>query len=477
MDLLALVLLVVGLGVGTALGWLVAGRRSAAADGAAGALRAERDAAQAQLAALTQDRAVLEARATAAEVQSAQLATTLAHEKVTQEQRLADLQQAQVELTRQFSEISHQALERTTKQLAELTDERLKQSEKLSQSELDQRKQAVENLVKPLSDSLTKVQEQVAKVEVERTRAYSGLVKEVEQMRTTSESLRVETTQLVTALRRPEARGQWGETALRRTVEAAGMVEHVHFNEQVTVSSADGISRPDLVVHLAGGKHVVVDSKVPFIGVLEANEARDESVRAERLKAHARHLRDHIDGLAAKTYWAQFESTPEFVVLFVPAETFLNAALEQDPSLLERGFEKNVVIATPATLVALLRTVAYTWRQEALAKNAQEVFTLGKELHGRLSTMGGEFAKLGNALGRSVEAYNKTVGSLESRVLVTARKLAELHLAETELDAPAQLVTAPRALHKAELIASAEESLVVLPNSDTQDVEAGASGQ
>ena len=364
---------------------------------------------------------------------------------------------SRAELTAQFAAVSQQALDRTSQQLAAHTEARLDQAQQLQAA-----------LVAPLSESLTRVQQQVEQVEADRVRAYSGLLAQVEHMQTTSEQLRLETKQLVTALRNPQTRGRWGELQLRRTVEAAGLVEHVDFDEQVSVNTADGVQRPDLVVHLAGGKHVVVDAKVAFNGYLEAIEARDETTRAERLKAHARHLRNHIDELAAKRYWSQFDSTPEFVVLFVPAETFLNAALEQDPTLLERGFARNVVIATPSTLVALLRTVAYAWRQEALADNAEEVFRLGKELHGRLATMGSNIAKLGSALGRSVDAYNETVGSLESRVLVTARKLADLHAADSELEAPEPIGAVPRALQKAELLASVDEALVTLPEPDTR---------
>ena len=233
-------------------------------------------------------------------------------------------------------------------------------------------------------------------VEKERTDAYAALRTQVAQMGKTSEKLQQETSQLVAALRAPQTRGAWGEHQLRQVVDFAGMIEHCDFGEQQSVSTADGMLRPDLIVNLAGGKHVVVDAKVSLVGFLDAmavddaaaDAATTAATRAHHLKRHARHLRDHIDQLGAKAYWDLLPNTPEFVVMFIPAETFLNAALEQDPSLLQRAFEKNVVIATPATLIALLRTVGYTWRQEALAANAHDVLTLGRELYARLSTMG-----------------------------------------------------------------------------------------
>jgi DNA recombination protein RmuC len=228
------------------------------------------------------------------------------------------------------------------------------------------------------------------------------------------------------------------------------------------VSTDDGVKRPDLVVRLAGGKNVVVDAKVAFIGYLEALEARDDATRTSRLKAHARHLREHIDGLSKKTYWEQFQPTPEFVVMFVPAEVFLSAALEEDPTLLEHAFARDVVIATPQTLITLLRTVAYTWRQEALAANAQQVYELGRELHGRLATMGSHLAKLGTGIEGAVKAYNSTISSLESRVLVTARRLTELKVTDDVLLTPPQIEVATRQLEAPELVASATEALVVL---------------
>lgn len=281
-------------------------------------------------------------------------------------------------------------------------------------------------LVAPLRDSLARVQQQLG--DVERGRAVSDEVlrEQVNAMRHTSELLRSETGQLVTALRAPQIRGRWGELQLQRVVEAAGMTEHIDFDQQVSITADDGRLRPDLVVRLTNGRNVVVDSKVAFNAYLEANEAKDEATRDARLRAHARSLRTHIDQLAAKEYWSQFAQSPEFVVCFVPADAFLDAALAQDAALLEHAFARNVVLATPSTLVALLRTVAYTWRQQELAVNADQVHNLGRELYERLCVMTGHVERLGKALGAAVGAYNDTVGSMERRVLSKARQFQAL---------------------------------------------------
>jgi DNA recombination protein RmuC len=305
--------------------------------------------------------------------------------------------------------------------------------------------EAVARAVAPLHETLRRYEARVAELDRERTDAYA-------ELRTVSGELRDETKQLVAALRAPQVRGRWGEHQLRRIVEAAGMLEHCDFAEQVP-GEVDGQGvRPDLVVRLHGGRSVVVDAKAPFEAYLAAMEARDEPGRDRQLVAHAAHLRRHVDTLAAKSYWAAFPQAPEFVVLFLPADPFLDAALQRDPALLEHAFARDVVLATPATLVALLRTVAYAWRQEALARNAATVHTLAKELYARLSTLGEHVSKLGGALGGAVTAYNRAVGSLEARVLVSARKLAELGVSGDELPAPPQVELAARAPQAPELM-------------------------
>jgi len=332
-------------------------------------------------------------------------------------------------------------------------EERLTQSLRaLSFETTAQSQEAVARAVAPLHESLRRYEWRVAELERDRVDAYAALRTEVRAVHETSAALRTETGQLVAALRAPQVRGRWGEHQLRRIVEAAGMLEHCDFVEQAAGTTDDSGVRPDLVVKLHGGRSVVVDAKAPFDAYLSAMEARDERGRNTHLDAHARALRSHVDTLSAKGYWRAFEPAPEFVVLFVPADPFLDAALQRDPTLLEYAFTRNIVLATPATLVALLRTVAYAWRQEALTRNALAVHLTGRELYNRLTTLGDHVGKLGLALNGAVSAYNKAVGSLESRVLVSARKLAELGVSDEELPPPAQVELTARQPQAPELV-------------------------
>ncbi len=315
-----------------------------------------------------------------------------------------------------------------------------------------QSQEAVARAVAPLHDALRRYEQRVGELEHDRVDAYAELREQVRSMGAVSGELRTDTKQLLAALRAPQVRGRWGEHQLRRIVEAAGLLEHCDFAEQVTGTTDHQGVRPDLVVRLHGGRTVVVDAKAPFDAYLSAMEARDERTRDSHLDQHARHLRGHVDALAAKAYWTAFDSTPDFVVLFVPADPFLDAALQRDATLMEHAFARNVVLATPATLVALLRTVAYSWRQEALAHNAAAVHSLARELYARLSTLGDHVGRLGGSLAGAVTAYNKAVGSLESRVLVSARKLAEMGVSDDELVAPAQIELAPRQPQAPELV-------------------------
>ncbi|GAA0816705.1 hypothetical protein Sya03_02680 [Spirilliplanes yamanashiensis] len=327
----------------------------------------------------------------------------------------------------------------------------------LSYEATAQSQEAVARAVAPLHETLRRYEQRVAELERDRVDAYAELREQVRAMGSVSGELRTETKQLVAALRAPQVRGRWGEHQLRRIVEAAGLLDHCDFSEQVTAATDHQGVRPDLVVRLHGGRTVVVDAKAPLDAYLSATEAREERDRDACLDRHARHLRGHVDALAAKAYWSAFDQSPEFVVLFVPADPFLDAALQRDPSLLEHAFSRNVVLATPATLIALLRTVAYTWRQEALARNAAAVHTLARELYGRLSTLGDHVGKLGGALGGAVTAYNRAVGSLEARVLVSARKLADLGVSDDELPAPPQVEVTPRQPQAPELLPTVDE--------------------
>jgi DNA recombination protein RmuC len=403
-------------------------------------------------------RARAQAEADSVRADNARLAATLEAERAATRDRAAD----EARLREAFHALAGEALNRNNEAFTALAEARLSAARTTADGDLAQRQQAIEGMITPLRETLDRVAYQVNTVEKERAGSYAKLLEQIGTMRQTSEQLRTETAQLVTALRAPQVRGRWGEMQLRRAVEAAGMTEHIDFVEQETVSGPDGRLRPDLVVHLVGGKQVVVDSKVAFAGYLEAMEAKDDTTRTARLRAHARHLRTHIDSLGDKSYYEHFAPSPEFVVCFVPADAFLDAALQQDPALLEHAFDRNVVVATPSTLVALLRTVAYTWRQEALAANAAEVHQLGRELYQRLATMGGHIDKLGRSLNNAVGDYNKTVSSLESRVLVTARKMIDLKVVEPAdaVAAPGQVTEHARSTQAPEL---ADQRVVALP--------------
>jgi DNA recombination protein RmuC len=364
-------------------------------------------------------------------------------------------------LVAQTRGLTSRDLEKRDRQLLELADSRFREASAKANGDLDQRRAAVEHLVAPLRETLGKVEGQLHELERARITAYTSLTEQVGFARQASEQLREQTASLVNALRAPQARGRWGEMQLRRVVEMAGMLEHCDFTEQATASGEDGTIRPDLVVRLAGGKQVVVDAKVSLAAYLQAAESKDEDVQTERMLAHARHLRDHVEGLAAKEYWRAFQPTPEFVVLFVPGDAFLAPALERDPALLEDAMRRRVLIATPTTLMAMLRTVAYAWQQEALTEHARAVFELGQELYRRLARLGGHVDKLGRSLRRAVDDYNTTVGSLERSVLVQARKMAELKVTDLDLPAPEAVESVPRPLGAPELVTAADEARAV----------------
>ena len=484
--------LLIGLAVGGLLAWLIttAGRRAAVAEAARTAdtararveseLAAARRDVAAEAARAAQDRqraeqATEQRAAVQAELASARAA--LEAERAARADRERVLSNREVELKNSFQAMSAEALSHNNEAFVQLAEARIKEATAALSAKADgetmSRQQALEALLGPVAQTLHRLDCQLRTVEKEREAAYAGLREQVGAMHRTSEQLQGETRALVTALRAPQVRGRWGELQLERVVQLAGMVEHCDFSRQVTVTDASGdtdaVMRPDLVVHLAGGKEIVLDAKVPFGAYLEAVDATDPDRRAERLAAHARHLRAHVDQLAAKSYWQRLACTPEFVVLFVPGDPFLEAAMQSDPALLEHAFERNVVVATPTTLIALLRTVAYTWRQEALARNAAQVHELGRELHSRLSTMGRHVAKLGRALGGAVDSYNSTVSSLESRVLVTARRFVDLDVVSAELDPPDQVEKAPRTVQAAELVASAADALVALEHRSEPD--------
>ena len=464
---------VAGAAVGSAVAWSAARARHAGPAATAEQTRAALATAEGELAAARQrtvDEVATARREAGAEVErlraelahaSAELMTRTAelagvtaqleHERRATAEKLEVLQSAQRQLGDSFSALSAEALERNNRAFLDLAAESLAKVRSEATGELEQRRQAVEHLVEPLRTTLAKVESQLQSLEVGRQQAYTALTEQVRALSQTQDRLHTETANLVTALRAPSVRGRWGEMQLRRVVEAAGMVRHCDFDEQVTATGPDGVHRPDLVVHLPGGKHLVVDAKVPLQAYLEAAEAPEADLRTKKLGDHAKRLRAHVDALSAKSYWEQFQPSPDMVVLFVPGEAFLAAAWEQDDGLFEYAAARRVLPASPTTLIALLQAVAYGWRQEALAENARAVCEVGRELYKRLATMGEHVAAVGRNLDRAVDAYNKQVGSLESRVLVSARRLADLEVGDGELATADPIDKVTRSLQAPEL--------------------------
>lgn len=343
----------------------------------------------------------------------------LEHERALSEERIQTLQSAQAQLSSSFRTLSAEALEANSKQLMELAKAQLAATQIEARGELEKRQQAVEQLVKPL-------QEQLLILNRERVQAGAQLQQQIRGLAEAQEKLRTETGALVTALRRPNTRGQWGQMQLRKVVELAGMVRHCDFTEQASFAgSEENTLRPDMVVKLPGGKQVPVDAKAPLQAILDAYEAPDEETRVRLMQDHARLLRRHVKQLSDKAYWTGMESAPDFVVLFLPGEHLYSAAYEADPELIEDAMSRRVLITTPTTLLALLHSVGYGWQQERVAESAQAVSDLGRELHGRLARLSSLIGTLGNRLNSTVKAYNETVGSFETRVLPSARKLSE----------------------------------------------------
>ena len=363
------------------------------------------------------------------------------------EERESAFELANAKLTQTFTELSNRSLQANSDTFLKLAEQKLETHQEKAKGELSEREKAVEALVKPIRDALEASQKQIAELEKSRSEAYGGIKSQLEEMQLSQKSLKQETQNLVNALRRPEVRGRWGEITLRRLVELAGMVEHCDFIEQVHTETDGQIFRPDMVVRMPDHRELVVDVKTPLDAYLTAAEAPDDAQRKLGLERHAKNVRAHIRMLASKAYWSQFEKSPEFVILFIPGDQFLSAALNEEPDLIEYALSEQIILATPTSFVALLKAVAYGWRQMALADNAKEIRVLAEDLYARLATFVTHMNKVGRQLASSVENYNKAVGSLERSVLPGARKFVELGVhPKKEMETLESLEPVPRTM-------------------------------
>jgi DNA recombination protein RmuC len=358
------------------------------------------------------------------------LETRIKNQDSLQQEREIAFEAANAQLTRAFTELANQSLKSNSENFLRLAEQNLGAQQEKAKHDLGEREKAVENMVKPIQKALEAAQKQISELEKARSEAYGSIRSQLGAMQDSQNSLRQETQNLVNALRRPEVRGRWGEITLRRLVELAGMVEHCDFQEQVHSVGEGQIIRPDMIVRMPDQRELVVDVKTPLDAYLEAVEAENDTQRKLGLERHAKNVRAHIRMLASKTYWEQFDESPEFVILFIPGDQFLSAALNEEPDLIEYALSKQIILATPTSLVALLKAVAYGWRQLALADNAKEIRVLAEDLYGRLATFVGHMNRVGRQLASSVDHYNKAVGSLERNVLPGARKFVELGVHE-----------------------------------------------
>jgi DNA recombination protein RmuC len=389
------------------------------------------------------------------EQRHAGLEARVAQERMNYEEKIRTAGDLRNSFSETFKSLSFDALKQNNQAFLDLAKNTLSKFQEGAQGDLAARQKEIASLVQPVKDALTSVDQKIQALEKERVSAYHVLRQQVQELVTSQNMLKSETSNLVQALKTPSVRGRWGEMQLKRVVEMAGMLAYCDFMEQVHNGEGEQKMRPDMIVRLPGGKQIIVDAKAPLHAYLEAMGESDETVRLAKMKEHARQVRNHITALSRRGYWEQFEPTPDFVILFLPGEMFFSAALEQDPSLIESGVQERVILATPTTLIAMLRAVAYGWRQESLAASAKEVGEMGQELYRRLSDMGQHFRKLGRHLGQTVESYNQSVGSLERRVMVTARKFQDLETTSTAdvIEEVKPLEQMPRSLTAVELLA------------------------
>ena len=364
--------------------------------------------------------------------QIATLETSIAKETKAFEDKITLLQELRTNLTETYQALSANALRQNNQVFMDLAKSTFSKYIETAKTDFDARGKAVKDSVLPLQEALNRYEEHIQAMERSREKAYGGLSAQVQSLIQTQDVLQKETGKLVNALRVPHIRGRWGEITLKRVAELSGMQNHCDFYEQASARSEDGILRPDMVVHLPGHRQIIIDAKVPLVAYIDALETSSEEHRDTHLSTHARHVKTHINQLSQKAYWTQFKPTPEFVILFIPGENFFSAALAKDPQLIELGVRKNVILATPTTLISLLKTVAFGWQQEQLAENAKKISELGTELFERLATMGQHINNLGRDIERTTQTYNKVVGSLERRVYSSARKFKELGITQKD---------------------------------------------
>ncbi len=369
-----------------------------------------------------------------------ELKTTLENERNSHLEKQKSLEKDRENLNQSFAALASKALKHNSDEFLKLAEQNLKQFQISANSELEKKEQSIADLVKPIREALDKTEKQVREMEKERKEAYGSLKQHLELMSQDQAQLQSETRNLVQALRRPEVRGQWGEMTLKRLAELAGMVQHCDFYEQESIDTDDGRLRPDMIIRMPGQRAVVVDAKAPLDAYMSAIEANDDKSKEDFLIRHTKNVRERIRELSAKAYWSQFDDTPDFVVLFIPGDQFLSAALERDPSILEDAMSQQIILATPSSFVALLRAVAFGWRQEVLADNADKIRNLGVSLYERISAFSGHLGNIGNSLSKSVEHFNKAVGSFDSRVLPSARRFTEMGIsAKKEIKEPNQV--------------------------------------